>query len=415
MTSKYFPINTQTACRLKWAWSSLYLNTGTTGSCHRASVSTLTLEDFDNFHNTPAKLEARKLMLDGKWPGNGCEYCQDIESAGGQSDRQFQNNIPDVYPDVLDRDSTAINVQPSVLEVFFSNVCNFKCVYCKSSLSSQIQAEEQKFGSPIIKVGHKPLDNTYKNYAPAFWKWFRLHGHDLQRLNILGGEPFIQKDFFELLKYYQQNPNPSLEFNVVTNLHVTEERLRNICDSLQNLHINSHVKRVDILVSIDSWGPGQEYVRHGFNREIFERNLKILTEYKVFRIGLLSTVCSLTINELPELADKFQEWNTWQEIFWYMHLVLPNNDSPFSPALFDYGVFEDAINRTLTLMPTNTWDEKQTVDTFKGIVSKIKENSQDNTALQKELIDILNNIDSRRGLNWQQSFPWLNEKMKNVV
>jgi hypothetical protein len=169
------------------------------------------------------------------------------------------------------------------------------------------------------------------------------------------------------------------------------------------------------LVSIDSWGPGQEYVRHGFNREIFERNLKILTEYKVFRIGLLSTVCSLTINELPELADKFQEWNTWQEIFWYMHLVLPNNDSPFSPALFDYGVFEDAINRTLTLMPTNTWDEKQTVDTFKGIVSKIKENSQDNTARQKELIDILNNIDSRRGLNWQQSFPWLNEKMKNVV
>jgi hypothetical protein len=98
-----------------------------------------------------------------------------------------------------------------------------------------------------------------------------------------------------------------------------------------------------------------------------------------------------------------------------MHLVLPNNDSPFSPALFDYGVFEDAINRTLTLMPTNTWDEKQTVDTFKGIVSKIKENSQDNTARQKELIDILNNIDSRRGLNWQQSFPWLNEKMKNVV
>ena len=135
MTSKYFPIKTETACRLKWAWSSLYLNTGTTGSCHRASVSTLTLEDFDNFHNTPAKLEARKLMLGGKWPGNGCEYCMDIENAGGQSDRQFQNNIPDLYPSILNHDTTAINVQPSVLEVFFSNVCNFKCVYCKSSLN----------------------------------------------------------------------------------------------------------------------------------------------------------------------------------------------------------------------------------------------------------------------------------------
>jgi len=413
--SKYFPIKTDTACRLKWAWSTVYLNKGTTGSCHRASISTLSLEDFGTFHNTPAKLEARQLMLDGKWPEAGCEYCRDIEQSGGTSDRQFQLGVPDIYPRELDADPTLVHVQPSILEVFFSNVCNFKCVYCKPSLSSQIQAEEKKFGFPIIASDHSLADNSYNDYSPVFWKWFVEHGHNLQRLNVLGGEPFLQPDFFKLLDHYRENPNPKLEFTVVTNLHVKEERLRDICSRLQALYYQGHVARVDILVSVDSWGPGQEYVRYGFDRIIFEHNLKILTEYEVFRIGLLSTVCSLTIHELPALADKFTEWNDWQEIFWYMHLVLPNTESPFSPVMLDYDTFSQPLEQVCQRLPVGTWDEQQTRDVFTGIISKIKKHASKDTVKQQELIAILEEIDRRRGLSWQQAFPWLDEKMKNVV
>jgi hypothetical protein len=124
MANKYFPIKTETACRLKWAWSSLYLNSGVTGSCHRASISNLTTENVFNFHNTERKLIDRQAMLDGKWPGHGCEYCRDTELAGGYSDRQYQIDIPGVYPKELDIDPTKIQVEPVLLDVFFNNICN---------------------------------------------------------------------------------------------------------------------------------------------------------------------------------------------------------------------------------------------------------------------------------------------------
>jgi len=68
MLPNYFPIQTETACKLKWSWSTIYLNSGTTASCHRASKSDIDTDNFHNFHNTETKLQARELMFDGKWP-----------------------------------------------------------------------------------------------------------------------------------------------------------------------------------------------------------------------------------------------------------------------------------------------------------------------------------------------------------
>ena len=80
-------------CVYKWGWSTIFLQNRTTSSCHRTENDSITPEDFDNFHNTPSKLKARQSMLDGNWPGGGCEYCKKIEDAGGISDRQDINQI----------------------------------------------------------------------------------------------------------------------------------------------------------------------------------------------------------------------------------------------------------------------------------------------------------------------------------
>jgi hypothetical protein len=71
MSHKYFPIKTSTACQLKWTWSTVYdYYNGTTSSVvieyHSDVLSTV--ENFDNFHNTPKKLKDRELMLQGQWP-----------------------------------------------------------------------------------------------------------------------------------------------------------------------------------------------------------------------------------------------------------------------------------------------------------------------------------------------------------
>lgn len=416
MTFKLFPINTETSCRLKWAWSSLYLNSGKTASCHRASFSDIDSTNFDNFHNTQEKIAHREVMLNGHWPGHGCEYCQNIEIAGGHSDRHFQNQIPDIYPAELDLNPNITEIDPVIVEVFFSNTCNLKCVYCKASLSSSIQQEDAQFGKSIIPIhSHEHADNRYQELVPKFWSWFEKNSHKLKRLQILGGEPFLQKDVDRIIEYFESTPHPDLEFNLISNLCIPTPLFSKKIKKLANLAQKKHLKRIDILASIDSWGPGQEYVRYGFKRELFETNLIIAQKTEAFKIGLLTTVNSLSINEMPDLCNKFLEWNSYQPLGWYMHLVLPEGTSVFNPLIFGYENFVNSLLQIERLLPTESWDNQRTLEVFKGIRDKLKQQCENNVIDQQKLFDYLDQIDHRRGLNWRDTFQWINKDLYNVV
>lgn len=407
MSVRLFPIKTETSCRYKWSWSSLYLNRGTTASCHRSSQSTIP-DQFEDFHNTPVKVQDRSIMLQNQWPGNGCEYCRDIELAGGTSDRQFQNLIPEVYPGELDSDPTLTSVSPAILEVFFSNTCNLACVYCNAMFSSTIQAENKKFGGAILpELDFEYKDNRAKELTPKFWSWFEQHGGSLQRLQVLGGEPFLLKEVAQLIEHFERYPNPNLEFNLVTNLSLPTSVLEPILEKLRLLKDNKKLKRIDIQVSVDCWGKSQEYIRYGFDMETFERNMFLLIEKNAFRIGLLSTFTSLSIPTFADLAVKYNQWCEKQKIFWYMNLVLPNNKSVFDPTVFDYSYYEPYINEVYSLLPTESWDDKETLKNFSGIVAKLKENCKQNEQGQLKLVQYLDANDSRRHSSWRDVFPTL--------
>lgn len=414
MSGKIFPIKTDTACRLKWSWSTLYLNNGLTSSCHRSSKSILDPEKFDQFHNTQNKIADRQSMLDGQWPGGGCEYCMEIEQAGGASDRVFQNKIPDIYPRELDRNAYQLHVQPAILEVFFSNTCNLKCIYCEPGLSSAIQAEDKKFDGSLLTDLRFEENNKYKQFAPKFWSWFEHNYHTLQRLQVLGGEPFLQKDLMNLLEFFDSNPCPNLEFNIVTNLCVSSDIVEKVSGKMADLLTQNKLGRVDIQASVDCWGSGQEYVRTGFNSALFDHNIKILIKKNVFRIGLLSTVCSLTIPEMQQLVKKYQEWSSMQEIFWYMHMVMPT-DGFLSPVIFGSDYLVQELQQMYNSLPNETWDQKQTSITLLGIIKKIQQHKVENSQRKFELINYLNGIDKRRGLNWKNTFPWLTKECEHVV
>ena len=75
LKNKVFPIKTDTACQLKWNWSTIFLTNEETASCHRTDSHKFDTNTFD-FHNTPSKLEDRQQMLQGQWPEKGCNYCK---------------------------------------------------------------------------------------------------------------------------------------------------------------------------------------------------------------------------------------------------------------------------------------------------------------------------------------------------
>jgi sulfatase maturation enzyme AslB (radical SAM superfamily) len=407
MAQSHFPIDTKTSCRSKWSWSTLYLNQGTTASCHRASGSDIP-EKFEDFHNTSIKIQDRSVMLNSQWPSNGCEYCRDIELSGGVSDRMFQNQIPDIYPKELDQNTNQTVINPVVLEVFFSNTCNLSCVYCNATVSSSIQAENKKYGGAILpELNFEYVDNKYRELVPKFWSWFKTNSQTLQRLQILGGEPFLQDDVLKLIDYFDHHPHPDLEFNLVTNLILPTKVIQPILEKLRDLKYKNKLKRIDIQVSVDCWGQSQEYIRNGFRLDTFDRNMELLIDMAVFRIGLLSTVTSLSIPDMPVLAQKYNQWCSKQKIFWYMHLVLPNNQSVFDPTIFDYSAFDSSLELVYNLLPKETWDDKTTLEIFEGIVSKLKTNCKTDVDRQQNLLQYLDANDLRRNTRWKDVFSWL--------
>lgn len=416
MGQKFFPIQTETACRLKWSWSTLYLNSGITRSCHRASESLLTAENFSSFHNTLTKLKDREAMLQGKWPGNGCEYCRDIEAAGGTSDRQFQNTIPNSYSAELDNDNRLTVVQPSVLEVYFNNTCNLSCLYCNESFSSRIMQENKKFGGPLKTTESVIQWNTpqYKNLTPLFWEWLNVGYLNLTRLNIVGGEPFLQPELDKIVEYINENPNMNLELNVITNLNVPAIKIEEFCKKMTSMIQNKKLKRVDILASVDCWGKEQEYIRTGFDCITFEKNVKILLNYPLIRIGFLSTLTSLSIPSMHKLAKKITEWTTKHKIYWYMNLVVPINDHVLTPDIVDITQYDRSIELTRKLMAEGISDSESTIKTFDGIIAKIKATAINYNRIV-QLMKYLDDNDVRKGTNWREVFPWLVNEVKDVV
>jgi len=174
MSDKFFPIKTDTACQLKWNWSTIRLDTGITRSCHRVNSDILTVDTFDQFHNTPKKIADRKLMLNGMWP-DGCEYCKNIEDSGGYSDRMLHLTIPNQSPPELEHDLTATVVTPRIVEIYFDNMCNMSCIYCSDGFSSKIQQENINYGrfDLTASIDCFGAEQEYVRYGLDLEQWKR--------------------------------------------------------------------------------------------------------------------------------------------------------------------------------------------------------------------------------------------------
>lgn len=411
MTTKWFPIKTETACQLKWNWSTVRLHEGTTSSCHRVDADIVTKDTFPLFHNTPKKLLDRAIMLQGKWPQGGCEYCQQIEQAGGASDRQLHLQIPNLVPAELDNNSTAVEVSPKILEIYFNNICNLACVYCWDGFSSKIEQENRKFGNfdksgVVIKNTSSKAD--LKGLTEAFWSWFDNNCQSLGRLHVLGGEPFYQDDFYKCLDFFEKTPCPDLEFNVISNLMIAPEKFQAVIAKIKKLVGSKKIKRFDLTASIDSFGAEQEYVRHGLNLQQWKINFDYVVQENWITLNINQTLTGLILKQVPELLKYIKHHRQYRPIGHYFSLPVYTHNF-LQPGIFGPGFFDKDFEKILELMPAD-----HQYDYMQGIQLKLKTAVRDNTAIQ-QLIVFLDEIDRRRNLNWKQVFPWILEEVKHVV
>lgn len=352
-------------------------------------------------------------MLDGQWPDNSCGYCREIEEAGGVSDRMRQSTLPYRTPTELDTDARAITVTPTLMEVYFNNTCNLGCLYCGPKLSSFIAAENQRHG-PFEHGGVSLIrpDFHYRDLVPEFWKWFPDGFPKLARLNVLGGEPFLQTELDHLIDMIAQHPNPECELNIVTNLMISTDRLRDYIVQFRRLVDDRCVQRIDITCSIDCWGAEQEYVRWGLDLRQWETNFLLLLSVPDFYLNINQTISPLTIKTMPALLSRLAQWRQMHQVGHWFSEVSPGPDY-LKPHILGRGVFDNDIQDILALMPTDNDENRMAHSYMQGIFNRIPHHI--NADLVGQMFVYLNEKDRRRGTNWRTVFPWLQEFDSNVV
>lgn len=402
LINKRFPIVSDTACQLKWTWSTIYLTTEHTASCHRTNHHKFDT-DF-NFHNTASKIDDRMKMLAGDWPDNGCTYCQHIEAAGGQSDRITNLEFPGIHaPPELDYDLSAVHVTPRILEVYFDNTCNLKCLYCGPHFSSLWDAENIKHGLPAFAKSANIESNKQK-----LFEWLKLHGHNLTVFNILGGEPLYQPELEQCLQLFEQYPAPELKLQVFTNLNARLPYLQKIVHRVKQLIDNRSIREFEITASLDCWGAPQEYVRYPLNLQQWEQNFEYLLHQPWINLIINSTITPLTVKTLPDLLEKINHWSNTRKVYHYQNSV----NSPDHMFIDLFGdIFAEDFHRAINLKPSDTPEEIASKNYLIGI-AKQSQHNQPNIKQIHQLFDFLNIMDQRRNTHWPTVFPWLVEEFK---
>jgi sulfatase maturation enzyme AslB (radical SAM superfamily) len=202
----------------------------------------------------------QQRMLDQQ-PGPHCHPCYELENnkAGFEiiSDRIFY--IRELKKLDLSTYDTVGYHDLKTIDVRWSNLCNFGCVYCGPNFSSRWANELEV----AIKQPSLAQLTQFKQYIFD-------HAKNLKHVYLAGGEPLLMKENLELLQILQTQ-NPTVNIRVNTNLSVTNTRVfEKICE-FENVHWT---------VSVETMNDEFEYIRYGGKWNDFATNLK-----QIVRLG----------------------------------------------------------------------------------------------------------------------------------
>jgi organic radical activating enzyme len=419
MKEKIFPVKTKTGCPLKWNWSTIFFQSGTTSSCHRTEKLQIPKDDFGSFHNLPKKIEDRERMLQGKWPKNTCDYCSDVEEIGGYSDRMNQISQltdKDNVPPELWHDKTSTRITPTNIEVYFRNTCNMSCVYCGPHFSSKWEEENKKYG-PIAESQREnneyhvqTIQNNeyYDKNKQDFFDHLRSENRYkiLRWFSFLGGEPLVIPELEECLDFWDQNPNDKLTFQVITNLKATDYRFDKFVQRIRSMTDHKKVLQFKVICSLDCLGSEAEYVRYGIDLKQWTRNFEKLLDLPQVEVGINSAISLLTLHKFPQLLEQIDEWNNKRPLNRKIVLSFNMDTHLTDPRIAGGDVFANTLDLCSEKMKVRSVRDISVKKYWEGLAESIRK-SKPNAFKLDRLKRYLSEVDRRRNTDWKKTFPWL--------
>lgn len=351
----------------------------------RLELSTV---DFHQAWNSKALRDLRLKFLSGIKPKE-CWKCWREEAGGIKSLRQAvlePFSIKDIFSF-----KNFVNIatgfrSPRSLNLGLSNLCNLKCRIC-GPLSSTLWEKEYLERDGIV------LDNQSKDTLnDANCKTLREWLPNLDRIEVLGGEPLMNKEFYKLLEI-------CLDSGYAKNLTIH-------CNSNGTVYSKRFVERfeefkdISLYFSIDDLGDRFTYQRYPAKWDTVQQNLK---KYEIARkatteLGIVCTVSLFNVFYIPE----FVAWIS-------SHSIKPTFHILHAPEFFSIVNLPDVCKKYVTerLQSIESWPYPENREEIQGMIQFM--NMPGNPRSVHEARAEIEKVDKHRGSSFRETFPEMAE------
>lgn len=383
--------------------------------CNRTDnneIVNLKVHSAEQYWNTDFMTSIRKDMLNGKYP-RSCLQCYKEEKLGYKSKRQWENeewanriNFDDVLATVDENGNMPYGIH--YVDMKLGNKCDLACVMCNPADSTQWIPDYNKLISTTSEQLQKEIYwnkselggyNWWKNNK-SYWDDIYKQLHNLKHIYIIGGEPTINNEFKEFLKYCVDNNHAEhIELRFNTNGQTLDNELKELYKSF---------KHVLVHLSMDAIKERYEYIRYPGT---WDKQLTVLEYWDNMpdnvTVDIDCTVQALNVLHLPrfikwKMEQGFNKLNIKRfagtigmHLLWTPNFMQINN--------LPYTIKQEAINDLMELKeylgPTRMAKYKK----IDAVINKLNE-KEFNIPL---LVEYLDKMDTIRGTSWKDTFPEL--------
>lgn len=216
---------------------------------------------------------------------------------------------------------------PNSATISLNNTCNLSCRMCNPMFSSRI--------ANIVK--HSPIIDSMLNYeTPSNYSIDTLDDifPNLEFVGFLGGEPFYNKEFIDIIRRMKANSPKLKTVTISTNMTVLNIPI------LEELKTIPHLT---LMISIDGPEHVNNYIRAGSEYKTIISNIRYIAEnYPTFNLSISHTTSALNVGYLPEFIECMNE--LYQDIkFNGINTSLVYDPIPLHPASLPDDIKESYI------------------------------------------------------------------------
>jgi organic radical activating enzyme len=248
--------------------------------------------DLNGIVNSEGMKTLRQDMLN-EVKNPACVACHRHEEQGVRSFRMWFN---EEYGKHLSyslantrKDGTLEHFKMRYFDLRFNNICNFKCRTCNASFSSQWEQEDLKRKVPWARI--LPSNTSVLSEVLE-------HVPYMEQAYFAGGEPLITEEHYTILEEMIRLGKTDIKLKYNSNISNLKFKNKDIVDLWSRF-----TQPIDMMASIDHFGPRAEYIRNGTTWNQVEANLFKLKDTNNINLKLNSVVSIFNFVTLADFID----------------------------------------------------------------------------------------------------------------